>query len=45
MRGGRIKLPLTISGPSAVRQLNAIKMLYDWSGYDGPIMNASLVAL
>ena len=35
----------TISGPSSARQQNAIKMAIRWRAYDGPTLNAGLVAL
>ena len=35
----------TISGPSSVRQRNAIQMAFRWRADDGPVLNASLVAL
>ena len=34
----------TISGPSSVRQRNAIKMAFCWRVHDGPTLNAGLVA-
>ena len=35
----------TISGPSWARQRNAIKMAIRRRGYDGPTLNAGLLAL
>ena len=35
----------TISGQSSAHQQNAIKMAIGWLAYDGPTLNAGLVAL
>ena len=41
---GREDPNTTISGPSLVRQRNAIKMVFRWRANDGPTLKSGLVA-
>ena len=42
---GREDPNTAISGPSLARQRNATEMAFRWRAYDGPTLNAGLVAL
>ena len=42
---GRDDPNITKSGPSLVRQRNAIDMAFRWRADDGPTLNADLAAL